>query len=87
MTSASTNCCSRRGRCIHLPRHAPVWISPTFTVSYRKTDMSPCKLLWEEYRETQPGGYRYSRYVAAKIMLRGRKSPLLAGGPLALDAT
>ena len=45
------------------------------------------QLLWEEYRETHPDGYGYSRYVVAKIMLRGRQSPLLAGGPLALDAT
>jgi len=45
------------------------------------------QLVWEEYRETQPDGYAYSRYVAAKIMLRGRKSPLLAGWPLALNAT
>jgi transposase len=28
-------------------------------------------LLWEEYRAGQPDGYGYSRYVAAKIMLRG----------------
>jgi hypothetical protein len=28
------------------------------------------QLLWEEYRETQPGGYGYSRYVAAVFMLR-----------------
>ena len=28
------------------------------------------RLLWEEYRETHPDGYGYSRYVAAKIMLR-----------------
>jgi len=28
------------------------------------------QLIWEEYRETQPDGYRYSRYVAAVFMLR-----------------
>jgi hypothetical protein len=28
------------------------------------------QLLWEEYRETQPDGYGYSRYVAAVFMLR-----------------
>ena len=28
------------------------------------------QLLWEEYRETHPDGYGYSRYVAAKNMLR-----------------
>ena len=28
------------------------------------------QLLWEEYRQAQPDGYRYSRYVAAKNMLR-----------------
>ncbi len=30
------------------------------------------QLLWEEYRETHPEGYGYSRYVVAKIMLRVR---------------
>ena len=29
------------------------------------------QLLWEEYRETHPDGYGYSRYVAGKNMLRG----------------
>ena len=28
------------------------------------------QLLWEEYRQATPDGYRYSRYVAAKNMLR-----------------
>jgi transposase len=28
------------------------------------------QLLWEEYREANPDGYRYSRYVAAVFMLR-----------------
>jgi PAS domain-containing protein len=28
------------------------------------------QLLWEEYRQANPDGYRYSRYVAAKNMLR-----------------
>ena len=27
------------------------------------------QLVWEEYREAQPGGYSYSRYVAAVLML------------------
>jgi len=27
-------------------------------------------MLWDEYIERHPDGYRYSRYVAAKIMLR-----------------
>jgi hypothetical protein len=27
-------------------------------------------VLWEEYRESHPDGYGYSRYVAAKFMLR-----------------
>ena len=29
-------------------------------------------VLWEEYREIYPDGYRYSSYVAAKFMLRCR---------------
>jgi transposase len=45
------------------------------------------QLIWQEKRESDPGGYGYSRYVVAKIMLRGRLSPLSAGGPLALDTT
>jgi hypothetical protein len=28
------------------------------------------QLLWEEYREENPEGYSYSRYVAAVFMLR-----------------
>ncbi len=28
------------------------------------------QLIWEEYRETQPDGYGYSRYVPAVFMLR-----------------
>jgi len=28
------------------------------------------QLLWEEYRQANPGGYAYSRYVAAVFMLR-----------------
>jgi len=34
-------------------------------------------VLWEEYRDIHPDGYRYSSYVAAKFMLRER--PHLAG--------
>lgn len=30
------------------------------------------QLVWEEYRTENPEGYRYSRYVVAKIMLRVR---------------
>jgi transposase len=32
------------------------------------------QLLWEEYREQTPGGYSYSRYVAAVFMLRSESS-------------
>jgi hypothetical protein len=32
------------------------------------------QLLWEEYKEANPDGYRYSRYVAAVFMLRGESS-------------
>ena len=34
------------------------------------------QLVWEEYRETQPDGYRYSRYVAVIFMLRIRLKPM-----------
>ena len=30
-------------------------------------------ILWEEYREVQPEGYGYSRYVAARVMWREPK--------------
>ena len=30
------------------------------------------QLLWEEHRAAHPEGYGYSRYVAAKFMLRER---------------
>ena len=40
------------------------------------------QLVWEEYREQHPDGYRYSRYVVAEFMLRSESSrrirPLLA---------
>ena len=45
------------------------------------------QLLWEEYRETHPDGDGYSRYVAAKIMLRGRLSSVPAADQIALYAT
>ena len=32
------------------------------------------QLVWEEYREAQPDGYGYSRYVAAVFMLRSEPS-------------
>src|SRR5262249_46606678 len=38
-------------------------------------------VLWEEYRQAHPEAYGYSRYVAAKFMLRER--PHLAGSPRA----
>jgi transposase len=44
-------------------------------------------VLWEEYRAVHPEGYAYSRYVAAKIMLRGGYSDRGRGGLDLLDAT
>ena len=34
------------------------------------------QLLWQEYREQQPDGYGYSRYVAAAFMLRDHLNPM-----------
>ena len=36
-------------------------------------------ILWEEYRDVHPGGYGYSRYVAAALMWSSPPLPLLAG--------
>ena len=41
-------------------------------------------ILWEEYRETQPGGYGYSRYVAVALMWSKPGNGLVS---LALTAT
>jgi hypothetical protein len=41
------------------------------------------QILWDEYIEREPQGYRYSRYVAAKFMLRER---LCFGGSPAAGA-
>ena len=45
------------------------------------------QLLWEEYRQANPDGYRYSRYVAAKIMLRRRDRTRRIADFLAHSAT
>jgi hypothetical protein len=42
------------------------------------------QLLWEEYREANPDGYRYSRYVAAIFMLPWNADP---SGVLLVDGT
>jgi hypothetical protein len=39
-------------------------------------------ILWEEYIAGESGGYRYSRYVAPRFMLRhGRQAGDPAGSP------
>ena len=45
------------------------------------------QLVWEEYRETQPDGYGYSRYVASENMLHRRLYCRPGGRRLAGDAT
>src|SRR3984957_12073752 len=45
------------------------------------------QLLWEEYRETHPDGYGYSRYVASENMLHRRLYCRPGGRRLAGDAT
>ncbi|MEO7652470.1 MAG: hypothetical protein ABIZ80_18555, partial [Bryobacteraceae bacterium] len=45
------------------------------------------QLVWQEGRENNPDGYQYSRYVAAKNMLRQVLSSLPDRGPVAVDAT
>jgi hypothetical protein len=36
------------------------------------------QLIWEEYRQSQPDGYSYSRYVAAEFMLRNHSESMNA---------
>ena len=45
------------------------------------------QLLWEEYRESQPDGYSYSRYVATEFMLRDYLNPMTNARTGDLDAT
>ena len=45
------------------------------------------ELLWEEYREQQPHGYCYSRYVAAVFMLRDHFDPMTDARSGDIDAT
>ncbi|CDX53665.1 transposase (fragment) [Mesorhizobium plurifarium] len=44
-------------------------------------------ILWEEYREAHPEGYGYSRYVAAKFMLRLLDEPRISALSLARATT
>jgi transposase len=56
------------------PRARPAVVSmPDFADLHRQRQVNrhlTQQLLWEEYRQANPDGYRYSRYVAAKNMLR-----------------
>lgn len=45
------------------------------------------RLLWEEYRETHPDGYGYSRYVAAAFMLPWDAGPQVFRSSTAPTAT
>ena len=45
------------------------------------------QLLWQEYREQQPNGYGYSRYVAAEFMLRDHLNPMTDARSGDIDAT
>jgi hypothetical protein len=45
------------------------------------------QLLWEEYRQANPDGYRYSRYVAATFMLRNHLNPMTDARNGDVDAT
>jgi hypothetical protein len=49
-------------------RHAePDWAAVHRELKRKHVTLS---IIWEEYIAVQPDGYRYSRYVAAKFMLR-----------------
>jgi transposase len=48
-------------------RQEPVWAE--LSIELRKPGVT-LLILWEEYRSVHPDGYGYSRYVAAKLMLR-----------------
>ena len=56
------------------PRARPAALAmPDFAELHRQRQLNrhvTQQLLWEEYRQANPDGYRYSRYVAAKNMLR-----------------
>jgi hypothetical protein len=45
------------------------------------------QLVWEEYRETQPNAYGYSRYVAAVLMLPWDAGPQAFGSSTTPTAT
>jgi transposase len=45
------------------------------------------QLLWEEYREQNPGGYSYSRYVTAAFVLRNDLKAMTDARSVDIDAT
>ena len=45
------------------------------------------QLLWEEYREKDPDGYRYSRYVTAAFVLRNDLKAMTDARSVDIDAT
>ncbi|OCP37088.1 hypothetical protein BC360_07145 [Ensifer sp. LC163] len=55
-------------------RHEPNWAE--LSIELKKPGVT-LLILWEEYRSVHPGGYGYSRYVAAGFMLR---KPLCCSG-------
>ena len=50
-------------------RPAPDWAAVARELKRQGVNLM---ILWEEYRAAHPDGYAYSRYVAAKFMLRCR---------------
>jgi hypothetical protein len=58
----------------NIAEHNPARTSPDFAAIHeqlRSNKYVTLQLLWEEYRQVNPDGYRYSRYVVAKVMLLG----------------
>jgi hypothetical protein len=45
------------------------------------------QLIWEEYRQSQPDAYGYSRYVAAVFMLREHLKAMTVPGTVNVFAT
>jgi transposase len=64
--------------------------SPDFAEVHRQLQTHKhvtLQLVWEEYRETQPDGYSYSRYVTARFMLRDHLNAMTDARNGDVDAT
>ena len=66
-------------------RHSePDW--PTLSLELKRPGVN-LMVLWEEYHQAHPDGYRYSRYVAPRFMLRSRAGATNGAVIVVVDAT